>query len=139
MYLHTYLCKHANGTPSDYVSEAIKKGYQEIAITDHGPLIQEIISNFYTRRMDFNDYNNKYLNYLDFREHVIKVIGKSNKCSEYILYTPILRKIKNECHNVYECMIRILTDDDSIAYNLLLSFGVDIEAFYLSIVKNEII
>ncbi len=84
-------------------------------------------------------YNNKYLNYLDFREYVIKVIGKSNKCSEYILYTPILRKIKNECHNVYECMIRILTDDDSIAYNLLLSFGVDIEAFYLSIVKNEII
>ena len=72
------------------------------------------------------------------KDYVIKVIGKSNICSEYILYTPILRRIKNDCQNVYECMIKILTDDDSIAYSLLLSLGVDIEAFYLSIVKNEI-
>lgn len=86
----------------------------------------------------FKKYNSFYLNYEDFKDYVIKVIGKSNICSEYILYTPILRRIKNDCQNVYECMIKILTDDDSIAYSLLLSLGVDIEAFYLSIVKNEI-
>lgn len=60
-HTHTYLCRHAIGTPSDYVKRAIELGYDEIAITDHGPLIPEIVSNFYTRRMDFNDYQNSYL------------------------------------------------------------------------------
>lgn len=60
-HTHTYLCKHAIGTPSDYVQKAIELGYSEIAITDHGPLIDEIVSNFYTRRMNFNEYHNQYL------------------------------------------------------------------------------
>ena len=45
-------------------------------------------------------YNSFYLNYEDFKDYVIKVIGKSNICSEYILYTPILRRIKNDCQNL---------------------------------------
>ena len=61
----------------------------------------------------------------------------SYKESEYVLYTPILRKIKNECNNVYEAMVRILTDDDSIAYNILLSKGCDIEAIYLNIINTN--
>ncbi len=81
-------------------------------------------------------YGNKYLNYQMLKDYIMKVIGSSHKSSEYILYTPVLRKIKNECNNINECMIRILTDDDSIAYNLLLSMKVDVEAFYLSIINN---
>lgn len=81
-------------------------------------------------------YNNKYITYDDFRNYIIKVIGTSYKSSEYILYTPILRKIKNECNNIYDAMIKIITDDDSIAYNLLLSMGIDIEAFYLNIINT---
>ena len=71
-------------------------------------------------------YNSIYIDYYTFKKHIINVIGKSNKQSEYILYTPLLRNIKNNCNNVYECVIKILTEDDSIAYNLLLSLGIDI-------------
>lgn len=82
-------------------------------------------------------YGNKYITYDKFREYVIKIIGSSFKESEYILYTPILRKIKNECTNYIEACVRILTDDDSIAYNILLSNDVDIEAIYLNILNTS--
>jgi hypothetical protein len=82
-------------------------------------------------------YNNKYITYDDFKSYVISVIGSSYKKSEYILYTPLLRRIKNECTNIYDAMIRIITDDDSIVYNLLLSMDVDIEAIYLNIINTN--
>lgn len=60
-HTHTYLCKHATGKPIDYVKKALELGYKRIAITDHGPLIDEIISNFYTRRMNFKEFYKNYL------------------------------------------------------------------------------
>lgn len=82
-------------------------------------------------------YNNKYINYDTYKQHVIDVIGKSNKESEYLLYTPILRDIKNNSNNVYDAMVKILTNDDSIAYNILLSKGEDIESIYLNIINTN--
>jgi hypothetical protein len=83
------------------------------------------------------EYGNKYIDYDTYKEYIIEIIGMSYKESEYVLYTPILRKVKNECNNVYEAMVRILTDDDSIAYNILLSKGCDIEAIYLNIINTN--
>lgn len=80
-------------------------------------------------------YNNRYLTYDDFKDNVLRIIGTSYKESQYILYTPILRNIKNNCSNVYEAMVKILTDDDCIAYNILLSMDVDIEEFYLEVIN----
>jgi hypothetical protein len=54
-----------------------------------------------------------------------------------VLYTPILRDIKNNSNNVYDAMVKILTDDDSIAYNILLSKGEDIESIYLNIINTN--
>lgn len=82
-------------------------------------------------------YGNKYITYDRFKESILKIIGKSYKKSEYILYTPKLRQIKNECHNIYEALVKILTDDDSIAYNILLSSGEDIEKIYLNIINTN--
>lgn len=82
-------------------------------------------------------YGNDYIDYDTFREYIIKIIGSSFKESEYILYTPILRKIKNECNNYIDACVRILTDDDSIAYNILLSNNEDIEAIYLNILNTS--
>lgn len=82
-------------------------------------------------------YGNKYITYDKFREYVISIIGSSYKESEYVLYTPILRAIKNECKNVYEAMVRILTDDDAIAYNILLSKNEDVEAIYLNVINTN--
>lgn len=82
-------------------------------------------------------FKNRYITYDRFKEYVLKVIGTSYKKSDSILYTPILRKIRNECTNEYDAMIKILTDDNSIAYNLLLSQGEDIEAIYLDVLYRE--
>ncbi len=81
---------------------------------------------------------NKYITYDTYFEYIKKIIGSSYKESEYILYTPILREIKNECNNYIEAMIRILTDEDSIAYNILLSSGEDIEKIYLDLINRNI-
>lgn len=82
-------------------------------------------------------YGNKYVSYDEFRECVIKVVGCSYKESEYLLYTPILRDIKNSSDNIYDAMVKVLTDDDSIAYNMLLSNGYDIESIYLDIINRS--
>ena len=82
-------------------------------------------------------YNNKYIDYETFKQYIIDIIGNSNKTSEYILYTPILRDIRNNCKNEIDAMVKILTNDDSIAYNILLSKGEDIEAIYLNIINTN--
>lgn len=80
---------------------------------------------------------NKYIDYNLFKNFIIKIIGTSYKDSKYILYTPILRDIKNDCNNEIDAMVKILTNDDSIAYNILLSCGCDIEAIYLNIINTN--
>ena len=82
-------------------------------------------------------YGNKYIDYDTYKNYVINIIGMSYKESEYVLYTPILRNIRNTCDNEIEAMIKILTEDDSIAYNILLSSGCDIEAIYLNIINTN--
>lgn len=72
-------------------------------------------------------YNNKYLSYDRFKSYIEEIIGNSYKKSEYILYTPIVRNLKNEVSDIKECLKRILSDTDSIAYNILLSKNENIE------------
>ncbi len=37
-HIHTYLCRHAEGSIEDYVNSAIEKGLREIGFADHFPL-----------------------------------------------------------------------------------------------------
>ncbi|HCE46138.1 MAG TPA: histidinol phosphate phosphatase [Lentisphaeria bacterium] len=37
-HIHTYLCKHADGAPEEYVETAIMRGISEIGFSDHCPL-----------------------------------------------------------------------------------------------------
>lgn len=37
-HTHTYLCKHADGSPEEYIEAAIKSGLSEIGIADHCPI-----------------------------------------------------------------------------------------------------
>lgn len=80
---------------------------------------------------------NDYVSYEQFRNYIIEIIGSSCKESEYILYTPIMREIVNTCSTVKEAILKILSDDDAIAYNILLSKKIDVEAFYLFL-KNTL-
>lgn len=76
-HTHTYLCKHAEGTPIDYVKLAKMHNYHTIAITDHGPLIDVIYNKIYTRRMTYDQYYNVYLDLLKDakKEEGIKVLS----------------------------------------------------------------
>ncbi len=82
-------------------------------------------------------YGNKYITYDKFKKYILSIIGSSYKKSEYVLYTTKLREIKNTCHNMYEACVKILSDDDSIAYNILLSSGEDIEKIYLDVINTN--
>lgn len=54
---HTYLCGHAKGKPVDYVKRAIEMKYQEIGISDHGP----VPFKNWNGRMNLDEFENVYL------------------------------------------------------------------------------
>lgn len=116
----------------DNMEELFKIAEQEMTELHHPYVGTEHFILAYLKK-----FGNDYITYDKFKEYIIKIIGCSFKESEYILYTPILRKIKNECDNYIEACVRILTDDDSIAYNVLLSNNEDIEAIYLNILNTS--
>lgn len=60
-HTHIYLCKHAVGDIADYCERAIELGYLELAISDHCPLTNELITQIYTRRMSMEQYFDIYL------------------------------------------------------------------------------
>ena len=39
IHMHTPLCRHAIGTPEEYVKQAIKVGLKEIGFSDHAPMV----------------------------------------------------------------------------------------------------
>lgn len=59
-HTHHYLCGHAKGNVEDYVLEAIKHGFTEIGISDHGP-----INAIAFPRMSIDEFNNVYLKELE--------------------------------------------------------------------------
>lgn len=81
-------------------------------------------------------YNNKYIDYETFKKYILEIIGSSYKQSEYILYTPILRQIKNNNKSIKDSILEILSNEDSIAHNILLSKNVNIEKIYNDINTN---
>ncbi len=42
-HMHTFLCGHAVGTPTDYVREAARRGLGLITFTCHAPMENETI------------------------------------------------------------------------------------------------
>lgn len=71
-HTHIYLCRHAAGTVNDYVEKAITNGYEEIGISDHGPLSEELMTKLNSRRMTQEEFYNIYLNDLAFAKYNYK-------------------------------------------------------------------
>lgn len=46
-HTHTYLCKHAEGTPGDYIAEAWKAGCPALGFSDHCPYPDEVKERFW--------------------------------------------------------------------------------------------
>ncbi len=61
---HIKLCAHAEGMPIDYIKKAVELGYDELGISDHGPLgfsHQMTLDEFYNVYLpSFNEEKNDY-------------------------------------------------------------------------------
>ena len=77
----------------------------------------------------------KTIDYENFKKTIKRVIGSCYKETEYVLYTPYLRKLKNSSNNSFENVLEILKNPDSIVYNILTSEKYDIEEIFNE-VKN---
>lgn len=69
-HTHTKLCNHAGGIALDYVKKAIELGFEEIGISDHGPLpieleTPDIPGEKLTRNMNKEEFYKYYLPDLD--------------------------------------------------------------------------
>ena len=77
----------------------------------------------------------KTIHYDTFKKTIKKVIGSCYKETEYVLYTPYLRKLKNSSNNDLDNVLEILRNTDSIVYNILISEKYNIEDIFEEI-KN---
>lgn len=88
---------------------------------------------------------NKYnLTYDNFKETLIRIIGKSNIKSTYILYTPLLkliikRAIERDGENANELSLlkELISSDDGIAVRIMLELGCDLDTLYGELVNTH--
>lgn len=83
------------------------------------------------------------LTYEIFRDELINIVGLSNKKSEVILYTPLLRMViemstKEENVTAKKIMKNLLSSDDGIALRLLMGLNIDIESMYKELSEDDI-
>jgi histidinol-phosphatase (PHP family) len=58
-HLHTPLCGHASGEPSEYAAQAVRAGLVEIGFSDHSPMPQDGFDNWRMRLDQLEEYVQK--------------------------------------------------------------------------------
>lgn len=125
-HTHTKLCNHAVGMPEDYVKQAIKLGYKELGMSDHGPVPRDFMSdeeykyNWLERHMTLDEYYSIYLESLD---DVIKKYGDKIK---------ILRGLEIEYipgHEEYYIGLKANLDYLNLGVHYFLSNGRQISSY----------
>jgi len=131
-HTHVKLCNHAEGMPIDYVKRAVELKYEEIGISDHGPLLSEWIF-----RMTLEQFYNIYLPEIDyaiktygdkikiFKGLEIEYLEEYNKhyqillkSLDYLILGQHIIKNKNKLYDIYKQMTRenvVLYKDQVIA------------------------
>ena len=88
-----------------------------------------------------NRLGNYNLNYSNFKEELCKIVGITDKKSEYFLYTPLLRKVLESAvmdsrdNNDGEVTLEhlffsMLEEGEGIAIRILIGMGIDVEGLY---------
>ena len=54
--MHTPLCRHAVGEPTEYAAHAVKLGLKEIGFSDHNPMIRDDWDNWHMRQAELDEY-----------------------------------------------------------------------------------
>lgn len=55
-HMHTPLCRHAVGEPTEYAAQAVKIGLQEIGFSDHSPMRQDDFDNWRMTAAQLDEY-----------------------------------------------------------------------------------
>lgn len=58
-HMHTPLCRHATGEPTDYAAHAIQLGFDEIGFSDHNPMIRDDYDDWHMRIDQLDEYVQK--------------------------------------------------------------------------------
>ncbi|MDD3106984.1 MAG: histidinol-phosphatase [Bacilli bacterium] len=138
-HTHTYLCKHAIGTPIDYVKKAVENHYKEIGISDHGPLVPG-----WDLRMTLNEFHDFYLKSIEYAQMQYQGQIKVYKGLEleylkeydtfyqmllehldYIILGQHVCYIKDKLHDIYSFM----TPEAVISYKDLVVAGMESKHF----------
>src|SRR5438270_5706041 len=65
LHMHTPLCRHATGEPTDYAKRAVELGFKEIGFSDHSPM----------RKDDFDDWRMRF----DQLDEYVQKVRKAQK------------------------------------------------------------
>jgi histidinol-phosphatase (PHP family) len=58
-HMHTPLCRHAVGEPTDYAAHALKVGLVEIGMSDHNPMVRDDFDDWHMRIGELDEYVEK--------------------------------------------------------------------------------
>lgn len=55
-HMHTPLCRHAVGEPTEYAAQAVKLGFTEIGFSDHNPMVRDDFDDWHMRQDELDAY-----------------------------------------------------------------------------------
>ena len=58
-HMHTPLCRHATGEPTEYAAQAVKLGIPEIGFSEHNPMIRDDYDDWHMFQSDLDGYVEK--------------------------------------------------------------------------------
>src|SRR6266404_2034227 len=58
-HMHTPLCRHASGEPTELAARAVKVGLSEIGFSEHNPMMRDDWDDWHMRQADLDDYVDK--------------------------------------------------------------------------------
>ena len=58
-HMHTPLCRHATGEPTELAAHAVRVGLTEIGFSEHGPMLRDDWDNWHLLQADFDSYIGK--------------------------------------------------------------------------------
>lgn len=58
-HMHTPLCRHAVGEPTEYAAQAVKLGFTEIGFSDHNPMLRDDFDDWHMRQDELDAYVEK--------------------------------------------------------------------------------
>ena len=131
----------------DIISKYLNMAEKEMLMLNHPYVGSEHLILALLKNEEISDIASDYdLNYKNFKNELLMVIGKSNKNTKTILHTPLLKSIIKEAKNKAkennemvtpkQLFISVIECGDGIGVRILLSLGIDLDGLYKTLSSN---